>query len=249
MTPTEQGQAQPIEGQLNAAERELLLKGIIEAARPPKVALEVGTWLGGGSTLHILRAFEANGQGHLWGIEANRAIYDRMLANLRAGAPGSVPRFTPLFGFSQDVIPEWLAQQSPGFEIDFVFLDGGNNPGEQITEFQLLDPHMPVGAQLMAHDAKFRKGKWLVPYLTRLDHWRMEVHDISREGLLYARKIAREPSPASLKAARRLLFKARLELAELAAAILPARVCGFILGCLPRNAATRLSDGKNARFG
>jgi len=29
----------------------------------------LGTWLGGGSTLHILRALEQNGVGHLYGIE------------------------------------------------------------------------------------------------------------------------------------------------------------------------------------
>ena len=249
MTSRAQDQQQPIEGQLNATERELLRKTILEAPKPPKVALEVGTWLGGGSTLHILRALETLGQGHLWGIEADRAIYDRMLANLQAGAPDAVHRFTPLFGFSQDVIPEWLGQQPPGFQVDFAFLDGGNNPGEQITEFELLDPHIPVGGQLMAHDAKFRKGKWLVPYLRQLDHWRSEVHDISSEGLLCARKIAPVPSPESLKAARRFLLKSRLSPAEIAAAILPASVCGFILGCLPRSAAMRLSDGRKLESG
>ena len=56
-----------IEGQLNARERELLTRAILDAPKPPKVTLEVGTWLGGGSTLHILRALEKNGCGHLWG--------------------------------------------------------------------------------------------------------------------------------------------------------------------------------------
>src|SRR6266496_5502432 len=51
-----------IEGQLNARERELLVNAVLKASTPPKVALEVGTWLGGGSTLHILRALEKNGQ-------------------------------------------------------------------------------------------------------------------------------------------------------------------------------------------
>src|SRR5262249_9206876 len=68
-----------VEGQLNARERELLVRAIREATPHPRAALEVGTWLGGGSTLHILRALENNGQGHLWGIEADRSIYDRMV--------------------------------------------------------------------------------------------------------------------------------------------------------------------------
>src|SRR2546427_8308612 len=104
-------QNSPVEGQLSHLERELLVKGILSAASPPKVVVEVGTWLGGGSTLHILRALEKNGQGHLWGIEADRGIYEQMLANLKTGAPETLHRFTPLFGFSQKVIPEWVGQQ------------------------------------------------------------------------------------------------------------------------------------------
>jgi predicted O-methyltransferase YrrM len=59
-----------IEGQLSAKEREYLTNAVMGAPRPPRVVLEVGTWLGGGSTIHILRALEQNRQGHLWGIEA-----------------------------------------------------------------------------------------------------------------------------------------------------------------------------------
>ena len=234
----------PIEGQLNTQERELLVRAVRCAAQPPKVAVEVGTWLGGGSTLHILRALEANACGHLWGVEANRAIYDRMLGNLKAGAPETLHRFTPLFGLSHDVIPKWLAQQPPDFKIDFAFLDGGNNPMEQITEFRLIAPRMPVGGQLMAHDAKYRKGKWLVPYITALDNWQAQVHDISSEGLLHSTKMAPEPSPASLKTANALLLKLRLNPAELASALLPAAICGFILRLLPRRLSMKLSDGR-----
>lgn len=233
-----------IEGQLNPRERELLSNAILRADRKPRLAIEVGTWLGGGSTLHILRALEKNQQGHLWGIEADRSIYDRMLGNLRAAAPECLHRFTPLFGFSQTIIPDWISRQPAGFAVDFAFLDGGNNPMEQVLEFRLLDPHIPVGGQLMAHDAKLRKGKWLRPYLLSLDHWKTEVHDISDEGLLYARKVAAAPSPASRANANRKLLSLRLHPVEIAAAILPRSVCGFILNLLPRRTSTLLADGR-----
>jgi predicted O-methyltransferase YrrM len=242
--PPKFGQSAPVEGQLNDKERDLLARAILNATPPPRIALEVGTWLGGGSTLHILRALEKNGCGHLWGIEADRGIYERMLANLRAGAPETVHRFTPLFGFSQDVIPKWIAEQGPGVQIDFAFLDGGNNPLEQITEFRLLDPYIPVGGQLMAHDAKLRKCKWLRPFLQGLDNWQTTFHDVSDEGLLHARKIASRPSQASHRASRSFLLRARLEPSELAAAFLPAAVCGFFLRLFPRQIALRLSDGR-----
>jgi predicted O-methyltransferase YrrM len=233
-----------IAGQLNATERQLLTAAVRAGPRKPKVALEVGTWLGGGSTAHILSALESNEAGHLWGIEADRAIYEEMLRNLEKAVPHALHRFTPLFGFSQKVIPQWLAQQGSGFEIDFAFLDGGNNPMEQIIEFQLIDPLMPVGAVLMAHDAKLRKGKWLVPYLAGLDHWQSEVHDISEEGLLYARKIAAHPSRKRLRGARWALFKMRCVPVEIAAAITPRAFCGFVLKLLPPRFSRLLSDGR-----
>jgi hypothetical protein len=127
--------------------------------------------------------------------------------------------------------------------VDFAFLDGGNNPMEQIEEFQLLDPHIPAGGQLMAHDALVRKGKWLVPYLARLDNWRMELVEGSETGLLYAHKIAAQPSPASHRAARARLFRMRCNPVEVAAAILPSWICGWVLSLLPGRLSRRLSDG------
>jgi predicted O-methyltransferase YrrM len=233
-----------IEGQLNATERQLLTAAVRSGSRRPKTALEVGTWLGGGSTAHILDALESNGAGHLWGIEADRAIYEQMIRNLEKAVPLALHRFTPLFGFSQKVIPQWLAQQSAGFEIDFAFLDGGNNPLEQIVEFRLIDPHMPVGAVLMAHDAKLRKGKWLVPYLAGLDHWSSEVHDVSGEGLLRAQKVAAQPSEQSLRRARLALLKMRCAPIEVAAAITPRSFCRFIFNVFPRRFSAVLVDGR-----
>ncbi|HYR23438.1 MAG TPA: class I SAM-dependent methyltransferase [Chthoniobacterales bacterium] len=233
-----------IEGQLNEAERQVLTGAVLHATRNPRVVLEVGTWLGGGSTIHLLTALEQNGEGHLWGIEADKSIYDRMLENIRQGAPNALHRFTPLFGFSQDVIPEWLRQQGPRAIVDVAFLDGGNNPGEQITEFYLLEPFIPVGGRIFAHDARMRKGKWLVPYVCSLDNWRVRLHDVSEFGLMEAEKISPQPSTQSRRSARLRLLAMRCNPVEIAAAILPSSVCGFILRLLPRRLSVRLSDGR-----
>lgn len=234
-----------IEGQLNEIERRLITEAITGAAKKPLVAIEVGTWLGGGSTLHILRALEQNGTGHLWGIEADRSIYERMLANIRAAAPAAASRFTPLFGFSQDVLKQWKKAQPADVTVDFAFLDGGNNPREQIEEFELLDPLIPVGGQLMTHDAKMRKGRWLVPFISRLDNWESRLHDISENGLFYAKKIAGQPSPQSLRAAKQHRFRQACQPAEIAASYLPSSVCSFALRLLPRRWAGQLSEGRD----
>jgi predicted O-methyltransferase YrrM len=233
--------AMTIEGQLSETERRLITEAITGAAKKPLVAIEVGTWLGGGSTLHILRALEQNGTGRLWGIEADRSIYERMLANIRAAAGTAASRFNPLFGFSQDVLKQWKKEQPADVTVDFVFLDGGNNPREQIEEFELLDPLIPVGGQLMAHDAKVRKGRWLVPFISRLDNWESRLHDVSEYGLFYARKIAAQPSPQTLRAAKRHLLWQACHPAEVAASYLPSSVCGFVLGLLPKKFARNLA--------
>jgi predicted O-methyltransferase YrrM len=232
-----------IEGQLSAEERALITSTILNAPVKPKIAVEVGTWLGGGSTLHILRALQKNGEGHLWGVEASKDIYEKMIASIRAGAPAAADRFTPLLGFSTEVLPRWL-KELPAAEIDFIFLDGGDNPYEQIEEFKLLESRIKVDGFLMSHDAKGRKGKWLVPYVSLLDNWDAKVFDISREGVFRARKIKAQPSEASSRAAERKLALMRLEFIELVARFVPSKICGLILRVMPKRLSRKLTIGQ-----
>ncbi len=232
-----------IEGQLSGEERRLLSEAILHSNPKPETVIEVGTWLGGGSTLHILQALQQNGCGHLWGIEADHGIYERMLANIQKAVPEAAARFTPLFGLSDQVIPKWIAEKGTGLRVDFAFLDGGDNPNEQILEFQQLDPHIPIGGQLMAHDARVRKGKYFVPYLALLDHWRSQVHNSSEVGLLTATKIAESPSDESLAAASAALRRLRRQPSELLAPLLPSKLKGFILKMLPRRWFQALMGG------
>ena len=195
-------------------------------------------------TLHLLRALEANGCGRLWGIEADRSIYESMLANIKAAAPDAAARFTPLFGLSSEVIPQWLEQMGDDLQIDLVFLDGGDNPNEQIREFELLADRVRISGYLFAHDAKLRKGKWLHPYLKLLDNWKVEMYDVSTEGLLGARKLRAAPTDASRDAARQTLKKLRREPVELLGRWLPAPACALILRSLPTKLRNRVSQGR-----
>lgn len=233
-----------VEGQLNAAERAILTAAILEKSPKPQIVLEIGTWLGGGSTLHFLRALEKNGQGHLYGIECDRSIYERMIENIRQAAPEAAHRFTPLFGFSQEVIPKFLAEQKPGFQIDVAFLDGGNNPQEQMDEFALIDSRMPVGSRLLAHDAKLRKGRWLGPYISRLDNWESQLHDISVEGLFTAKKIRPQPSASSLQAAEAEYRRLRRAPVEVLGRLAGPSARKFLLKLLPHSFVKKLAEGQ-----
>ncbi|CAN5376609.1 hypothetical protein BH20VER3_BH20VER3_02590 [soil metagenome] len=232
-------------GQMNDRERKLLSRAVTEAPTSPRIVLEVGTWLGGGSTVHLLRALERNGEGHLWGIEADPSIYERMIANLQAAAPEVLHRFTPLFGSSNEVIPGWLGELGPEARVDLVFLDGGDNPMEQVEEFRLLDARIPVGGQLLSHDAKLRKGRWLVPYLSALDHWDTQLHDVSEEGLFHARKLRDAPSPESRRQAEERLRRLCANPVERLGAFLPPGVKAFLLRLLPRRLVARITQGRS----
>lgn len=231
-----------MEGQLNTEERAIITRWVNDLK--PERALEVGTWKGGGSTLHILKALEANGKGHLWGIEASRSIYDEMIANIGSAGEELKARFTPIFGFSQQVIPSFLAEQEKGAGIGVVFLDGGDNPMEQIEEFQLIRDSIPVGGVLLSHDAKLRKGKWLVPYLRAHDNWECKLHDVSDEGLFEARKLAEQPSTASKAKAASVLRSLRMEPKEFIGRHLPSPIIDLFLKFLPRKLVISITQNR-----
>ena len=115
---------------------------------------------------------------------------------------------------------------------------------EQIMEFQLLDKFMPVGAQLLAHDAKKRKGKYLIPYMQLLDNWEGQLNDLSEYGMFYARKRREFPSDSSLKAAKKKLRQLRLEPKEIAATVLPKWFCEIFLNMLPKRLSSALAEQK-----
>lgn len=231
-----------MEGQLNAAERAILIERV--ANLRPERTVEVGTWLGGGSTLHILKTLQKNGSGHLWGIEADRSVYERMIANITSDGMDAISLFTPLLGFSQEVIPRLLEEFGGDSFIGLVFLDGGDNPLEQIEEFHLLADHIPVGGILFAHDAKRRKGKWLVPYLMAHDNWESVIHDISDEGLFEARKLRQQPSAESASHARSTLNRLRHQPLEWCGKWLPTPLIRVLLALLPRKLLLAVTQGR-----
>lgn len=231
-----------LEGQLNSLEREQIRAAVTKLLPRKPICLEVGTYKGGGSTLQILQTL-AEGEGRLFGIEASPEVFKEMTDTLSAREPQLFRRFLPICGFSQNVIPGLVAAGKIA-RLDFVFLDGGNNPREQIEEFFLLDPLMPEGSILMAHDAFLRKGKWLRRFLPLLDHYKTEVLPLSTEGLLVAHKIAIRPTIGSQIRGKFALYLCRLSPLEMAARWTPSSLRTRLLTCLPKRWAAVIADGR-----
>jgi predicted O-methyltransferase YrrM len=228
-----------IESQLHIAEKDILRTRV--AAMTDPTILEIGTYKGGGSTLTFLEAIKRKNSGKLIGIEADPDVFAEMKANIISVDAGYFSFFEPISGFSQRVIPGLLTKY-PRF--DLAFLDGGNNPREQIEEFELLKDAIPVGGFLFSHDANLRKGHWLVPYLRELDNWRVTIHQASEEGLLEAEKMGCTPSPASLDRAQKVLRGRMLSPVELATLLFPSNFKGFVLNLLPLKIRRRIGEGR-----
>lgn len=231
-----------LEGQLNSTERKYIFESVLELAPKNPVCIEVGTFKGGGSTLQILQAL-AQSDGVLFGVEACPRIFEEMKAALQSREPELYQHFFPLCGFSQKVIPA-LIHEGRLSRVDFAFLDGGNNPREQITEFKLLDPIMPVGSTLMAHDILLRKGKWLRRFLPLLDHYETRILPISSEGLLVAKKMALQPTLGAKAKAWLVVFMSELAPLELISQLIPSWLCSFILKMLPRKFSAWAAEGR-----
>jgi predicted O-methyltransferase YrrM len=228
-----------IESQLHIVEKEILSARV--ATIPNPTILEIGTYKGGGSTLTFLEALKCKKAGKLVGIEADARVFAEMKTNIHSVDPDYFAFFEAIGGFSQQVIPGLLARY-PRF--DLAFLDGGNNPREQIEEFELLKEAIPVGGFIFGHDANLRKGHWLVPYISKLDNWRVTIHQASEEGLLEAVKIASSPSPISSKQAKHALRMKMLSPVEIATLLFPSSFKGFVLQLLPLKLRRRIGEGR-----
>ena len=228
-----------IESQLHPAEK-AILSGNVRAIPNPTI-LEIGTFKGGGSTLAFLEALKRKGAGKLIGIEADPDVFVEMKTNIASVDPEYFAFFEPISGFSQRVIPGLLTKH-PRF--DLAFLDGGNNPREQIEEFELLKDAIPVGGYVFSHDANLRKGHWFVPYISQLDNWKVTLHQASEEGLLEAEKLGDSPSAASLRRAQGMLRRKMLSPVELATLFFPSSFKGFVLKLLPLKIRRRIGEGR-----
>lgn len=157
-----------VPGQLWYPERELLYETV--RRHRPEVVFEVGTWLGGGSTLFIAQALHDNGRGTLHTIELDRATHAVAVAGYRSHLPHLLPHVTFHIGSSTTVYPPILAGMS---RIDCVLLDG-IEPNVTLSEFDMFEPLLAPGAVLMAHDWADVKMSLVRPRLEASAHWVLE---------------------------------------------------------------------------
>jgi predicted O-methyltransferase YrrM len=175
-------------GQLWLDDRKALWR--IVRTLQPALSVETGTWKGGGSTFFISSALYANGGGHLYTVEDNREMVEIAVKNYDTKWSHLTPHLKMFHGDSIEVYGRVLK----GKRLDFVFIDGGNNPIAE-REFELLGPMVRKGGILASHD--WFNGKQIEGIKTHPDWIVREIignGDGSFErgsvGLMIAEKIA-----------------------------------------------------------
>ncbi len=139
-------------GQLWLLDRQLLWNTVRELK--PVIAVETGTWKGGGSTFFIASAMVKNGFGKLYSVEGNPEMFNEAVKSYY-GSTAKWPHLQPhvdfSFGDSVQIYSGLVdALKRNGRQLDFVFLDGGEDV--IAAEFDLLAPMVRVGGVLASHD-------------------------------------------------------------------------------------------------
>lgn len=136
-----------VRGQLWYAERHLLYRTVRRTK--PRVAFEIGTWEGGGSTFFIAQGLLANGGGYLHTVEIDNERYEIA----RAAYATHLPHLREIVHFhhgpSLTVVPELLAAEGT---CDLLFLDGAQDARQTISELDMFLDYLAVGSVLVAHD-------------------------------------------------------------------------------------------------
>ena len=170
-----------VPGQLWYIDRKLLYGAIRE--HKPKTVFEVGTWYGGGSTYFISQALYENGGGVLHTVEENAEAYARAKENYARHMPHLLPHVRFHSGKSTEVYPALLREQAT---VDAVFLDGGQDAQQTMTEFEMFAPHLGPRALLLAHDWDNEKMALLRPKLEATTEWRLQARATAPESVGFA---------------------------------------------------------------
>ena len=166
-----------LDGQLWVADRKLLYDTV--RARAPRACFEIGTWKGGGSTLFIAQALYDNGGGVLHTIEIDPA----MAADARRAYETYLPHLLPHVEFHvgdyreeyRGVLGSHPAEAGSHTSMaDFVFLDGAENAGETLAQYEFFLPHLPPASAVVVHDWLTDKARLVRGVLEQSPGWRIE---------------------------------------------------------------------------
>jgi predicted O-methyltransferase YrrM len=137
----------------------------------PRRCFEVGTWLGGGSTLVVATALSRNGHGVLHTIELDPEIAEQARSNYERRLPelGAYVRFHE--GDYADVFPDVIGSEGG---VDLFILDGAEDAHQTMSQFRFFESYCRPGAIVVAHDWNTDKSAELRPNLETSLDWNIQ---------------------------------------------------------------------------
>jgi predicted O-methyltransferase YrrM len=137
----------------------------------PARCFEIGTWVGGGSTVVIAEALRKNGFGRLHTIENEKHVYEKAVEGYDRWLPELKPWVEFHYGDYREVFPP-IVEREGG--IDFLMLDGAEDGDENMSELEFLSSHMGADAVVAAHDWNTEKCRVIRPFLERSPDWEFD---------------------------------------------------------------------------
>jgi hypothetical protein len=135
----------------------------------PQRCFEVGTWLGGGSTLVIARALRDNGGGRLHTIELLDDVHHKAVEYYER----HVPELRPFVEFHLGDYRERFPALIDDGGVDFFVLDGAEDAEQTMEQFRFFDERSRVGTGLFAHDWESEKSRLVRPELEGSERWEL----------------------------------------------------------------------------
>jgi predicted O-methyltransferase YrrM len=158
-----------IPGQMWFEDRRVLYNTI--RALKPQRCFEVGTWMGGGSTLVIARALRDNGGGKLHTIEVLPDVYEAAVERYQRRVPDLLPYVEFHQGDYAEIFPS-LLDAAGG--VDFFVLDGAEDGEQTLEQFRFFDERSHAGTGLFAHDWETEKARLVRAELESSDTWQIQ---------------------------------------------------------------------------
>ncbi len=158
-----------VPGQMWFEERRVLYE-LVRRVRPER-CFEIGTWMGGGSTLVIARALRDNGTGTLHTIEVLPDVHGQATAFYDQHLPELRPFVDFHLGDYRDVFPALVADGG----VDFFVLDGAEDAQQNLEQLSFFDERSHPGTALFAHDWESEKARLVRPELEGSERWQIDT--------------------------------------------------------------------------
>lgn len=160
-------------GQMYVAERKLLYDTIL--MYKPRHCFEIGTYTGGGSTYFIAKAFEHLHAGKLITMEIDPYYYNKAKDYYKNNIPKVGARVEFILGSTPEMFDAVIQEYK---SVDCIFLDGAEESGQTLSQYEYFLPHFHSGTILMVHDWNTEKTRTLKPILLNDTKWKLvqELH-------------------------------------------------------------------------